>query len=85
MRFKPCCCVGGIHAAIDGLSKLLAAHNLKADDIESIEVGYPRNTCDHLSITAPHDLLGMQFSTAYTLALTVLKRAIRRVITPWKR
>ncbi|MBI4191494.1 MAG: MmgE/PrpD family protein [Betaproteobacteria bacterium] len=71
--FKPYCCVGIIAGAIDGLSKLITANDLKPDDIASIEVGYPTGFHNHAAITAPHDLLGMQFSTSYSLALTLLK------------
>lgn len=71
--FKPYCCCAVIHPAIDGLSKLVATNKLKAADIEAIEVGYPTRSYDHAAITSPHDLLGMQFSTSYSLALTVLK------------
>lgn len=73
MSLKPYSCVGVIAAAIDGLRNLATAHNLGAGDIESIEVGYLKAFYDHAAITSPHDLLGMQFSTAYSLALTMLK------------
>ena len=73
VAFKPYCVVGIIAAAIDGLRKILAANDLKADEIESIEVGYPTSHYRHAAISSPHDLLGMQFSTSYSLALTVLK------------
>ena len=73
VRFKPYCCVGGIHPAIDGLNKLVTANNLKAEDVASVEVGYAKGFHDHVAITSPHDLLGMQFSTSYSLALTMLK------------
>ena len=73
VAFKPYCVVGIIAAAIDGLKKILTTNNLKAGDIESIEVGYPTSHYQHAAISFPHDLLGMQFSTSYSLALTVLK------------
>ena len=72
--FKPYSCCAVIHPAIDGVRKLVTAHDLGAGDIESIEVGYPEGSYDHSAITSPKDLLGMQFSTSYSLALTVLKR-----------
>ena len=71
--FKPYCCCAVIHPAIDGLTTLVARHKLKPDDIKAIEIGYPTRSYDHAAITSPHDLLGMQFSTSYSLALTVLK------------
>ena len=71
--FKPYCCVGIIASAIDGLKKIVAAEGCDADIIESIEVGYPSGFHAHAAISSPHDLLGMQFSTSYSLALTLLK------------
>jgi len=73
VAFKPYCVVGIIAAAIDGVKKIVATHNLRAGDIESIDVGYPTSHYQHAAISSPHDLLGMQFSTAYSLALTVIK------------
>jgi 2-methylcitrate dehydratase PrpD len=71
--FKPYCCCAVIHPAIDGMRKLVVDHGLRADDIESVEVSYAAASYQHAAITDPKDLLGMQFSTAYSLALTVLK------------
>lgn len=72
--FKPYSCCAVIHPAIDGVMRLVTAHDLRAGDVESIEIGYPKGSYDHSAITSPADLLGMQFSTSYSLALTVLKR-----------
>jgi 2-methylcitrate dehydratase PrpD len=73
VAFKPYSVVGVMASAIDGVSKIAAEQKLRAGDIESIEVGYATSHYEHAGITRPHDLLGMQFSTAYSLALTVLK------------
>ena len=72
--FKPYSCCAVIHPAIDAVYTLVTAHDLKAREIESIEIDYPKGSYDHSAITDPKDLLGMQFSTQYSLALTVLKR-----------
>jgi 2-methylcitrate dehydratase PrpD len=55
------------------MKHLIAAHDLTADGIESVEVSYPSSHYKVIAITAPHDFLSMQFSTSYTLALTLLK------------
>jgi len=73
--FKPHSCCAIIHPAIEGLGDLIKAHKLTANDIEGVEVGYPKRSYEHSAITNPHDLLGMQFSTSYSLALTALKGA----------
>ena len=71
--FKAYSCCGIIHAAIDGVKAIMADKGLKKESIASIEVGYPTGLCDHVAIKSPNDLAGMQFSTSYSLALTVLK------------
>jgi 2-methylcitrate dehydratase PrpD len=71
--FKAYSCCGIIHAAIDAMKGIVTEHHLKAGDIASVDVGYPSGLHDHVGITAPHDLAGAQFSTSYSLALTVLK------------
>jgi 2-methylcitrate dehydratase PrpD len=72
--FKPYSCCAVIHPAIDALLTILSDTGLDAERIESIEVGYSRVSYDHAAITTPKDLLGLQFSTSYSLAITVLKR-----------
>ena len=72
--FKPYCCCAVVHPAIDACRKIVVDRDLKAEAIQSIEVDYPKGSYDHAAITAPRDLLEMQFSTSYSLALTVLKR-----------
>ena len=71
--FKPYCCCAIIHPAIDALQKIISEHSVAPDDIERIRVGYPKGSHHHAAITDPKDILGMQFSTAYSLALTVHK------------
>ena len=71
--FKPYCCCAVIHPAIDGLKKVIASGAVTANDITSIDVSYGKGYVDHARITNPHDLLEMQFSTSYCLALTLVK------------
>ncbi len=70
--FKPYCCCAIIHPAIDAIKNVMSAHDIGPDDIEAIEVGYPKGSHHHAAITDPKDILGMQFSTAFSLASTVL-------------
>ncbi len=72
--FKPYCCCAVIHTAIDGMRKLVADHALTADSIAAVDVGYAGASYRHAAITDPKDLLGMQFSTSYSLALAALGR-----------
>ena len=71
--FKPYCCCAVIHPAIDACLKIVLDRKLTADVIDTIEVDYPKGSYDHSAITDPKDLLSMQFSTSYSLALTVTK------------
>jgi len=71
--FKPYCCCAIIHPAIDALKKILTERRVTPAEIAAIEVGYPKGSHHHAAITDPKDILGMQFSTAYSLALTVHK------------
>jgi 2-methylcitrate dehydratase PrpD len=70
VSFKPYCCSAVIHPAIEALKKVLTEHAVKASEIEAIEVGYPARSIGSAAIAVPADLLGMQFSTAFSLALT---------------
>lgn len=70
--FKPYCCCAIVHPAIDAIKNVMSAHAIMPDDIEAIEVGYPKGSHHHAAITDPKDILGMQFSTAFSLASTVL-------------
>jgi 2-methylcitrate dehydratase PrpD len=70
--FKPYCCCAIIHPAIDAIKSVMAQHQIAPADIEAIEVGYPKGSHHHAAITDPKDILGMQFSTAFSLASTVL-------------
>jgi 2-methylcitrate dehydratase PrpD len=72
--FKPYCCCAVIHPAIDACRMIVEQHNLNGDAIDTITVDYPKGSYDHSAITDPQDLLTMQFSTSYSLALTVIKR-----------
>ena len=72
--FKPYCCCAVIHPAIDACRMIVEQRNLNGDVIDTVAVDYPKGSYDHSAITNPQDLLTMQFSTAYSLALTVIKR-----------
>jgi len=73
LLFKPYCCCAIIHPAIDAMQHVLAQSKVKPEGIGKIVVAYPKASVDHSSITDPKDLLGMQFSTSFSLAITTLK------------
>jgi len=70
VSFKPYCCSAVIHPAIEALKRVLTQHDINASDIEAIEVYYPARSIGSAAIATPADLLGMQFSTSFSLALT---------------
>ena len=66
--------VGGIHTAIGGFEHLVAAHKIKAADIERVSVGLAKMALLHgAGIGKPYDVVSAQFSLAYSLALAVVK------------
>ncbi len=76
LMFKPYNCCYLIHPAIEGFLKLCAQNNITANDIEFVTVGYSDFSISHAGkIIVPTDELGAQFSTSYTLALSLLKEA----------
>lgn len=67
-------CNASIHPAIDALSELLRNHALQGGNLANVEVGVSK---DHVvrvgAIREPQDVLGMQFSLPFSLALTTLR------------
>ena len=76
LMFKPYNCCYLIHPAIEACLKLCRENNIIADNIESVTVGYSKFSISHAGkIIVPKDELGAQFSTSFTLALSLLKEA----------
>lgn len=76
LMFKPYNCCYLIHPAIEAFLKLCRENNITADDIESVTVGYSQFSISHAGkIIVPKDEVGAQFSTSFTLALSLLKEA----------
>ncbi|MDF1760380.1 MAG: MmgE/PrpD family protein [Coxiellaceae bacterium] len=76
LMFKPYNCCYLIHPAIEGFLKLTADNGIAAEDIAEVTVGLSDFSRSHAgTITVPHDELGAQFSTSFTLALSLLKGA----------
>lgn len=76
LMFKPYNCCYLIHPAIEGFLTLCRDNNLSPDAIESVTVGYSKFSISHAGkIIIPTDELGAQFSTSFTLALSLIKEA----------
>jgi 2-methylcitrate dehydratase PrpD len=72
--FKPFACNGSMHGPLEALGWLQAEHNLGPDEIASILIGTSTTTIAHVgTIKAPTDILGAQFSLAFSCAVRILR------------
>jgi 2-methylcitrate dehydratase PrpD len=62
-----------MHPAIDAARQLGAEHYIKADDIDHVTVSYPPSVAAHVGITDPQDVLQMQFSTPFSIAVALMR------------
>ena len=69
---KAYCACGGMHSAIDAMLKLVAAHDIRADDVAVIIMGTNRQSISHLAAEIS-DITSAQFSAAFGLALTLIR------------
>ncbi len=71
---KPYCCCGLIIPQIDALRRIIRDNAIAAPDIEEIRVGTDRFSLVHVGTIGPEprDMIGAQFSSHYTLAMTVV-------------
>lgn len=76
LMFKPFNCCYLIHPAIQLFLELCDQHSLKPEDIKHVCVGLSDFSLSHAgTIKIPHDALGAQFSTSFTLALSLIQGA----------
>ncbi len=74
IMFKPYNCCYLIHPAIEGFLQLCEIHGISHDAIESVTVGMSAFSISHAgTIKRPTDALGAQFSTSFTLALSLMQ------------
>ena len=70
----PCCYCN--HRSIGGLLGMIDEHGIKADEVESIEIGFPPGSDTALISGDPQTGLQGKFSIEYVAAATVLDRRI---------
>src|SRR4029077_12601418 len=70
--FKAYCSAGAMHSGIDALRKLIAEHDIKAEDVAEIIMGTNRRSISHIG-AQPSDITSAQFSAAFGLALTLIR------------
>lgn len=73
LMFKPFNCCYLIHPAIEAFLTICKSYHLSANDIETVTVGMSQFSMSHAGkIQIPKDELGAQFSTSFTLALSLV-------------
>jgi 2-methylcitrate dehydratase PrpD len=70
----PCCYCN--HRAIGGLLEMLAEHEVRPDDVDSITIGFPPGADEALIHDDPQTGLEGKFSIQYSVAATVLDRCV---------
>jgi 2-methylcitrate dehydratase PrpD len=70
--FKPYSCCRYIHPAIDALKALMTRHDLRPDDIRSLEVHTFQWAQQLRNSPDPVNLIEIQYSLRYCLAITIL-------------
>ena len=70
----PCCYCN--HRPVGGLLELIAEHDIRADEVEAVEIGFVRGTDDALGGPNPQTGLEGKFSMEYVAAATLLDRKL---------
>ena len=74
--FKLYPAVGGVQTSISAVERLVSDHALSPGDIQKIDIGITESALAHCAaIMQPHDVLSAQFSLAYSVALTIVRRS----------
>jgi 2-methylcitrate dehydratase PrpD len=74
IAFKPSACNFSVHAPVQALAALHAEHGFSAEDIDRVVVGTSEQAIAHVgTIVEPDDILGAQFSIAFSLAVRLLR------------
>ena len=71
VKIHPNC--GSAHCATDGVLRLMAEHDLTAEDIEEVETVVNKVSYDNLMFPEPKSELEARFSMHYAIALAVTK------------
>jgi 2-methylcitrate dehydratase PrpD len=72
LYFKPYPCCRWIHAALEGVERILQRRGWKEPDIAAIRIGVAQEVMDDLSDAAPHNLVDAEFSMPYGVAMVLL-------------
>jgi 2-methylcitrate dehydratase PrpD len=76
---KPYPCCGSTHASVDRVLYLARTHDLRAEDVETIEVMPHRRRLPHTNNPDPRTPLAAKFSIQYCVARALTDRAVKLV------
>ena len=74
IKLYPCC--GSTHASIDGALTLAAQSNIRADDIERVDLRIHRRRLTHVNRPDPQSALDAKFSVQYALVRALLEHRV---------
>jgi 2-methylcitrate dehydratase PrpD len=74
--FKMYPVVKTLHTAIAAVARIVAEHDVKPSDVARIRIGFGAHAVEHgAGIGQPKDVIGAQFSIAFSLGLAIVKRS----------
>ncbi|MFC1870060.1 MmgE/PrpD family protein [Chloroflexota bacterium] len=76
MHFKPWPCCGGNHEALTAMLRMVKQHDIKPDQVESIEVATSWKPPGPVTRTDPQNGYQGKFSLQYTMATAILDRQV---------
>lgn len=77
VKIHPDC--ASTHCAVDGVLDIMAEHDLRADDIATVEVVVNKISYDNLMFPDPVSEMEARFSMEYAIALAVTKGALKLI------
>jgi 2-methylcitrate dehydratase PrpD len=75
-NFKPYACCGMLHASVDAIVDLMAAHRFSAKDVSAVVIGGSRALVEQHASTTPESVMAAQYSMPYSAAAALLGRAM---------
>lgn len=70
------CCYACL-PVLDGIERIIAQHNITADDVEQIDIGVHRIRFPHINVPDPENALAAKFSVHYCVARVLLAGQLR--------
>ena len=74
VKIHPCC--ASVHTAVDALVDLMNEHDLRVDDIKSVETVVNKVSYDNLMFDDPKTEMEARFSMHYSIAVALLRKRL---------